>query len=98
MAAGLALMWKRVPAALLPVAFGVAGLVHGHAFAEAIIGAEQGPLVAYLAALALTQAAIGLGAMLLARRLAPRLPQLREATGICAAIAGGLFLAQALIA
>lgn len=96
--AGVALLWRRVPTALLPVAFAMAGIFHGHAFAEAIIGAEQGPLVAYLAALALTQAAIGLGAMVLARRFGSRLPQLRPATGICAAAAGGLFLAMALVA
>ncbi len=98
LAAGVALLWNRLPATLLPVAFGIAGLFHGHAFAEAIIGAEQGVLVAYLAALALTQAGIGLGAMLLARRFAASTPRLREATGVCAAVAGGLFLAMALVA
>ena len=98
LAAGLALLWRRIPAWLLPVAFGIAGLFHGHAFAEAIIGAETGPLVVYLAALALTQAAIGLGAMLLARRFGAGLPRLRQVTGVCAAVAGGLFLAAALVA
>lgn len=98
LASGLALLWQRTPAAVLTGAFGIAGLVHGHAFAEAIIGSEQGPLVAYLAALALTQAAIGLGAMALARRLASRMPRLREAAGVCAAVAGGLFLTMALFA
>ena len=98
LAAGLALLWRRIPAWLLPVAFGIAGLFHGHAFAEAIIGAETGPLVVYLAALALTQAAIGLGAMVLARRFGAGLPRLREVTGACAAVAGGLFLAAALVA
>ncbi|MEO3472037.1 HupE/UreJ family protein [Roseomonas sp. CAU 1739] len=98
LAVGVALLWNRIPARLLPVAFGIAGLFHGHAFAEAIIGAEQGPLAAYLAALALTQAAIGLGAMMLARHFGARLPRLREATGVCAAVAGGLFLAASLVA
>lgn len=98
LAAGLALLWRRIPARFLPVAFGIAGLFHGHAFAEAIIGAEQGPLVAYLVALALTQAGIALGAMLLARHFTARLPRLREAAGVCAAVAGGLFLAAAIVA
>ena len=98
LAVGLALLWRRIPAALLPAGFGAAGLFHGHAFAEAIIGAEQVALVAYLAALALTQAGIGLGVMLLARRFGSGLTRLREATGVCAAIAGGLFLAAALAA
>jgi hypothetical protein len=48
--------------------------------------------------LALTQAAIGLGAMILVRRFGSRLPQLRPATGVCAAVLGGLFLAMALVA
>jgi urease accessory protein len=96
LAAGVALLWRRVPAALLPVAFGLAGLFHGHAFAEAIIGAETGPLAAYLAALALVQAAIGLGVMLLARRFES--PRLREALGAGVAVAGGLFVAMAVVA
>jgi urease accessory protein len=96
-AAGMALLWRQVPAAVLPASFGLAGLFHGHAFAEAIIGAERGPLVAYLAALALTQAAIGLGAMALARRLGGHWPRLRAATGAGAALAGGLFVVLAVM-
>lgn len=96
LAVGGALLWRRVPAALLPVGFGLAGLFHGHAFAEAIIGAEQGALVGYLAALALTQAAVGLGVMLLARRFGSA--RLSEATGAAVAVTGGLFLAFAVVA
>lgn len=96
--AGIALLWRGLPGALLPVAFGAAGLFHGHAFAEAIIGAEQGPLAAYLAALALTQAAIGLGVMLLARRAAARLPRLQTAIGASAASLGAVFMVMALAA
>jgi urease accessory protein len=95
-AVGLALLWRGLPAALVPAGFALAGLAHGHAFAEAIIGAEQGPLVAYLAALALTQAAIGLGAMLLARRLGADAPRLRVPVGAVATIAGAVFLVGAL--
>lgn len=96
LAVGVALLWRRVPAALLPVGFGLAGLFHGHAFAEAIIGAEQGPLAAYLAALAMIQSAIGLGVMLLARRFESS--RLREVTGAGVAVAGGLFVAMAVVA
>lgn len=97
-AAGFALLWRGVPAALLPAAFALAGLVHGHAFAEAIIGAEQGPLIAYLAALALMQAALGLGAMALARRAGAAMPRLRPVAGLAATAAGLTFLAMALVA
>lgn len=96
LAAGLALLWRGVPAGVLPAAFALAGLFHGHAFAEAIIGAEQGPLVAYLAALALVQAAMATGAMLLARHLGARVPVLRPAAGVAASLAGGVFLVAAL--
>lgn len=96
LAAGVALLWHRVPATLVPMGFGLAGLFHGHAFAEAIIGAESGPLVGYLAALAVTQAAIGLGVMGLARRFGSA--RLREVTGAAVAVAGGLFVAMALAA
>jgi len=98
LAAGLALLWRDVPAMLLPAAFGLAGLFHGHAFAEAIIGAEATPLVAYLAGLALAQAALGLGIMALARRLAPRMPRLRATTGATVAVVGALFTVLALVA
>ncbi|HZT49678.1 MAG TPA: HupE/UreJ family protein [Hyphomicrobiaceae bacterium] len=62
--------------------FAAAGLVHGAAYAEAIVGAEPTPLLAYLAGFGLVQYAIAVGAMWLARRagqaasaadLAPRL-------------------------
>jgi urease accessory protein len=95
-AVGLALLWRGLPAAVVPAGFALAGLAHGHAFAEAIIGAEQGPLVAYLAALALTQAAIGLGTMLLARRLGADASRLRIPVGAVATIAGAVFLVGAL--
>lgn len=95
LAAGIGLLWRGVPAAGLPAAFALAGVVHGHAFAEAVIGAETGPLAAYLAALALTQGAIGVGTMLLARRIGDAAPRLRQVTGAAAAMAGVAFLAAA---
>lgn len=97
-AVGLALLWRGVPAALVPAGFALAGLAHGHAFAEAIIGAEQGPILAYLVALALTQSAIGLGAMLVARRIGADVPRLRIPVGAVATVAGLVFLAGALAA
>ena len=98
-AAGAALL-AGAPAALLPAGFALAGLVHGHAFAEAIIGAEPTPLVAYLAALALTQAAIGLAAMLVARRLAAMGHglALRRATGLAGVAMGAVFLGLSVLA
>ena len=95
--AGLALL-RGVTGALLPAAFAVAGLVHGHAFAEAIIGAEQGPLAAYLAALALMQRVTGLGMMALARRIAAagHGAVLHRAAGVAGLAAGVVFLGVSL--
>jgi urease accessory protein len=41
--------------------FAVAGLVHGYAYGESIVGAETTPLVAYLAGLAIIQSLIAVG-------------------------------------
>lgn len=49
--------------------FGVAGLFHGYAYGESIFGAEQTPLLAYLAGLFVIQSAIALGAAAVTRRL-----------------------------
>ncbi|MBP0466165.1 HupE/UreJ family protein [Roseomonas sp. PWR1] len=97
-AAGAALL-AGAPAALLPAGFALAGLAHGHAFAEAIIGAEPTPLVAYLAALALTQAAIGIAAMLVARRLAAAGHGVatRRVAGFAGVALGVLFLGASLV-
>lgn len=67
-----------LPAAGLALLFAAGGLAHGHALAEAIVGAETGPLAAYLAGLVLVQAGIATGVMLAARRLASGLPVAAE--------------------
>jgi len=77
--------------------FALAGLFHGHAFAEAVIGAEATPIIAYLAGLAVIQVALMLGAMALAQQ-AIRARWLRPAMGAAASFAGLGFLAVALVA
>ena len=95
---GLALLVaKRVSAPALLAGFALAGLFHGHAFAEAVIGAEATPIIAYLAGLAVIQGALILGAMTLARQSA-RARWLRPAMGAAASFAGGGFLVVALLA
>ena len=60
---GLALLSDRaLPTPVLAAGFAVAGLFHGHAYGEAIFGAEATPLVAYLAGFGLTQWAIAVAA------------------------------------
>ena len=96
--AGLALLIaKRVSASALLLGFALAGLFHGHAFAEAVIGAEATPIIAYLAGLAVIQGGLMLGAMALARE-ARRARWLRPAMGAAASFVGFAFLVTALIA
>ncbi|MEW6255684.1 MAG: HupE/UreJ family protein [Pseudomonadota bacterium] len=58
-----------LPAGAWAVLFAVAGLFHGYAYGESIYGAEQTPLVAYLAGLFLIQSVIALGVAGLTRQL-----------------------------
>jgi len=58
-AAGLMLIsGKKIPFVAYAVLFAVAGLFHGHAYGEAIFGAETTPVVAYLTGFGVTQYAI----------------------------------------
>jgi urease accessory protein len=68
---GACLIWRGVlrPAAALGL-FVLAGLLHGYALGESIIGAEPAPLYAYFAGLAVMQTAIALAAMTLTRAFA----------------------------
>jgi urease accessory protein len=73
--------------------FLVAGALHGYALAEAIVGAERTPLVAYLTGLTLIQCAIALTAWWIATWLAthrPRVP-LQRLVGAAVAAAGLVF-------
>jgi urease accessory protein len=85
-----------VPAALV---FAAAGLFHGYALGESIIGAETAPLSAYLVGLFIIQTAISLGAFAFARFIIVNRPALRPtaitAAGALIAIAGGVASATA---
>jgi urease accessory protein len=72
--------WSKLGRGAWAAIFAVAGLFHGYAFGESIVGAEPAPLGAYLVGLALIQSAIAVGAAALTSRkawtssaLAPRL-------------------------
>ncbi|HYF09668.1 MAG TPA: HupE/UreJ family protein [Acetobacteraceae bacterium] len=72
--------------------FALAGLVHGHAFAEAVLGAEPMPILAYLLGLAAVQAAMMLGLALLARDIGV----IRRVAGAAVVLVGCISLAMAL--
>jgi len=95
MAGAALLVAKRVTAPALLTGFALAGLFHGHAFAEAVIGAEATPIIAYLAGLAAIQGGLMLGAMALARATSAH--WLRPAMGAAASFAGLGFLVVALV-
>ncbi|MCK6452758.1 MAG: HupE/UreJ family protein [Alphaproteobacteria bacterium] len=66
----LGLCWRRRLNAGAAIAlFSLAGLLHGYAYGESIVGAEPAPLVAYLLGLACIQYAVALGAWWTAGRL-----------------------------
>ncbi|WP_316429785.1 HupE/UreJ family protein [Leptolyngbya sp. NK1-12] len=79
---------------------GVAGLFHGYAYGESIIGSEMTPLFAYLTGFTLIQYGIALLSMKLSSILAQRdsksLPQIKRWWGYGIAIAGLYFLTIAL--
>ena len=76
--------------------FALAGLVHGYAYGEAIVGAEATPLAAYLAGFTLVQLAIVAAGYALARALDRRRLAPARAFGGALSVAGAAFLALAL--
>ena len=75
--------------------FALAGLAHGYAYGEAIVGAEQTPLIAYLVGFSIVQLALALCGYATARfidRKRPALPMLKGVGGALS-VAGAAFLA-----
>ena len=77
--------------------FAIAGLVHGYALGESIVGAEPSPLVAYLLGLLIMQSAIGVSVYAAVRALArwPMRTAGLTAAGVLVALAGGIAAASA---
>jgi urease accessory protein len=79
--------------------FLVAGLLHGAALAEAIVGAEPTPVAGYLAGLALVQCAVALAAWWVATRLTADRPGglVQRLAGATIGVAGLAFVALATV-
>jgi urease accessory protein len=77
--------------------FALAGLVHGYALGESIVGAEASPLVAYLLGLLIMQTAIGVVVYAAVRSLArwPARTTGLTIAGVLVALAGGIATAAA---
>lgn len=58
----LVIVRPGMPLALTAALFALAGLVHGHALGESVVGAEPTPVAAYLIGLFFVQTAIGIAA------------------------------------
>jgi urease accessory protein len=68
--AGLALIWSRCVAGSVWLGIAaIAGLLHGYAFGESIVGAERAVVGAYLLGLAVIMAAIALLVVWITRRI-----------------------------
>ena len=77
--------------------FALAGLVHGYALGESIVGAEASPLMAYLLGLLIMQTAIGVVVYAAVRSLArwPARTTGLTVAGVLVALAGGIATAAA---
>jgi urease accessory protein len=71
-AAGLVATRAKVPPALLAAMFAAAGLFHGYAYGESIVGAEPSPLAAYVVGFGIIQTAIAVGSAVAFRVLVGR--------------------------
>jgi len=94
LAGALVAAGRRIPLAALAAGLACAGLLHGHAYAESIFGAEATPLGAYLVGFSLIQLAVGTTAFLAQRRFAAatwRRP-LARALGAVVGATGAVFL------
>lgn len=96
-AGGLVYTGARVGAGVIMAGFAMAGIVHGYAYAEAVVGAEQTVIAAYLISFSLTQWGIAAGAGFAARAVmrGKRWTAAHRGAGAGIATVGALFLAQA---
>jgi urease accessory protein len=98
---GLAVLLKgSLPAVLLAFMFGAAGVYHGYAYGEAIIGAEASPLIAYLFGFSVIQYAIIVAGIKALDLIAVRSEKIQHLAvrlgGISAAAIGATFLGMSL--
>ncbi len=90
---GLVMSGRQIPSALYVPIFAVAGIFHGGAYGEAIIGAEPTPLFAYLAGFALVQYGVAIGAGFAVQKIWHATEAAAASPRIAAAVAAGVGLA-----
>jgi urease accessory protein len=84
---GLVVLRRSAPAPVLAALFALAGVFHGYALTESIVGAEPAPLSAYLAGLVAVQYAVSLAALYGTRWLTAERPALAPAAFVAAGAA-----------
>jgi urease accessory protein len=99
--AGLALIWSRSVAGSVWLAFAaIAGLLHGYAFGESIVGAEHAVVGAYLLGLAMVMAVIALTVAWITRRIVVAdgvaSPSLRVAGAVVGCVGAALLVSTLL--
>lgn len=94
---GLVMARRRIPLSWLAGGLALAGVLHGHAYAESIFGAEATPLIAYLIGFSVIQLGAATAAFQVHRRLiATReawLKPVSTALGAAVGATGVVFLA-----
>jgi len=102
LAGGLVMSARRIALTWMAAGLALAGLLHGHAYAESIFGAEPAPLIAYLAGFSLIQFGVAMAALLAHRRLmstgGSRVRRVSGALGAVVGAIGILFLAGNVVA
>lgn len=97
-AGALVLVRRRIAPLVLAGGLALAGMLHGHAYAESIFGAEPTPLVAYLIGFSLMQCGVAMAALWAHRQLiATRTALVRPVAatlGATVSAIGVLFLAS----
>ena len=88
----LGLAGARLPVVAAAALFAVAGVFHGYAYGEAVVGAEATPILAYLVGFAASQCAIAWGLQLLAERSVRMAEWVRAGAGVAVGV-GAAFLA-----
>ena len=92
---GLVLLRRSIAPAMAAALFAIAGLLHGYALGESIVGAEASPLIAYLAGLLVIQTLIGFAAFGITTRVGSLKPVGLTAAGLLVVLLGGVSTAVA---
>lgn len=88
----LGLAGAALPVLAAVALFAVAGVFHGYAYGEAVVGAEASPIIAYLVGFAAIQCAIAWGLQMLAERSVRMAAWIKAGAGIAVGV-GAAFLA-----